>query len=136
MRIPQDLDGVVRDEIRRTLIEELQMLTAESRRADPRPCRESGAAPRVRGALWSIVTSILCAGIPLGDRALGIAFGVRDCRVAARDAMSWRQALRPWSGEEEASIGGAAARRRGSAFAWIARRRPMAKRPTTSMAGY
>src|SRR6202171_6593087 len=28
-----DLDGVVRDEIRRTLIEELQMLTAESTRA-------------------------------------------------------------------------------------------------------
>src|SRR5271156_1986128 len=29
----QDLDGVVRDEIRRTLVEELQMLTAETSRA-------------------------------------------------------------------------------------------------------
>ncbi len=29
----QDLDSVVRDEIRRTLVEELQMLTAESTRA-------------------------------------------------------------------------------------------------------
>jgi hypothetical protein len=60
----QDLDGVVRGEIRRTLIEELQMLSTESRRAAQVLQRiRRGAA--VRGVLWSVVLSILCAGIPV-----------------------------------------------------------------------
>jgi hypothetical protein len=60
----QDLDGVVRDEIRRTLIEEMQMLTMESKRAIQVLQRiRHGAA--VRGALWCIVISILCTGIPI-----------------------------------------------------------------------
>jgi hypothetical protein len=60
----QDLDGVVRDEIRRTLIEEMQMLTAESRRAIQALQRiRHGAA--VRGALWCIVMAILCTAIPI-----------------------------------------------------------------------
>ncbi|MGC1522489.1 MAG: hypothetical protein WA803_13185 [Steroidobacteraceae bacterium] len=60
----QDLDAVVRDEIRRTLIEELQMLTAESRRAAEvlwRIRRSIG----LRVALSSIAVAILCAGIPV-----------------------------------------------------------------------
>jgi hypothetical protein len=60
----QDLDGVVRDEIRRTLTEELQMLSAESRRA-------AAALQRIRrgttwrSALWSVAIAILCAGVPI-----------------------------------------------------------------------
>lgn len=60
----QDLDAVVRDEIRRTLIEELQMLTAESRRAAEvlwRIRRSIG----LRVALSGIAVAILCAAIPV-----------------------------------------------------------------------
>jgi hypothetical protein len=60
----EDLDGVVRGEIRRTLIEELQMLSSESRRAAQVLGRiRRGAA--VRGTLWSVMMSILCTGIPI-----------------------------------------------------------------------
>jgi hypothetical protein len=60
----EDLDGVVRDEIRRTLVEELQMLTAESRRAAEvlgRIRRSTG----LRVAVSSIAIAILSAGIPV-----------------------------------------------------------------------
>jgi hypothetical protein len=60
----QDLDGVVRDEIRRTLVEELQMLTAESRRAAEvlgRIRRSIG----LRVAVSIIAVAILCTGIPV-----------------------------------------------------------------------
>ncbi len=60
----QDLDGVVRDEIRRTLIEELQMLTTESRRATE-VLRQVKRAAASRGVLWSVATAILCTGIPI-----------------------------------------------------------------------
>jgi hypothetical protein len=58
-----DLDSVVRDEIRRTLVEELQMVTAESARA-AQIFRKAGRGAVVRGALWSIVMAILCTAIP------------------------------------------------------------------------
>jgi hypothetical protein len=60
----QDLDGVVRDEIRRTLIEEMQMLTAESRRAIQvlQRLRRGAAA---RDALWCIAIAILCTAVPI-----------------------------------------------------------------------
>jgi len=60
-----DLDGVVRDEIRRTLVEELQMLTAESTRAT-QILRRAGRGAFVRGTAWSVVTAVLCTGIPAG----------------------------------------------------------------------
>jgi hypothetical protein len=60
----EDLDGVVRGEIRRTLIEELQMLSTESRRAAQVLQRiRRGAA--MRSVLWGTVMSILCTGIPI-----------------------------------------------------------------------
>ena len=59
----QDLDGVVRDEIRRTLVEELQQLTAESRRAAQALSTMKRAA-NMRGLLWSAVIAILCTAIP------------------------------------------------------------------------
>jgi hypothetical protein len=60
----RDLDAVVRDEIRRTLIEELQMLWAESRRATE-ALQRIGRAAAVRAGLRSIVIAILCTGMPM-----------------------------------------------------------------------
>jgi hypothetical protein len=60
----QDLDGVVRDEIRRTLVEELQMLTSESRRA-AEILRRIRHGIGLRVAVSSIAVAILCAGIPV-----------------------------------------------------------------------
>jgi hypothetical protein len=59
----QDLDDVVRDEIRRTLIEELRSLTAESDRAT-RALREMKRTVQMRGAMWNIGIVLLCAAIP------------------------------------------------------------------------
>ncbi len=59
----QDLDGVVREEIRRTLIEELAELTDESRRA----VQALGAmkrAAQLRGLLWSLSAVLLSTIIP------------------------------------------------------------------------
>ena len=60
----QDLDSVVREEIRRTLIEELQMLTTESRRA-AEVLRRIGRGATLRGALWSVMATLLCTGVPV-----------------------------------------------------------------------
>src|SRR6266478_1133904 len=60
----RDLDAVVRDEIRRTLVEELQMLWAESKRATE-ALRRIRRGASVRFGLWSLVISILCSGIPM-----------------------------------------------------------------------
>jgi hypothetical protein len=60
----QDLDGVVREEIRRTLTEELQMLTSESNRCAQALQRIRYGAG-VRGALWSVAIAILCTATPL-----------------------------------------------------------------------
>ncbi len=61
----QDLDGVVRDEIRRTLVEELQALTAEATRATRslEKIRGSGA---LRGAVLSGAAAVLCTLGPIG----------------------------------------------------------------------
>jgi len=59
----QDLDGVVREEIRRTLIEELQMLTAESTRA-ARALQGMRRAANMRGLVWSLGVAVLCTAIP------------------------------------------------------------------------
>jgi hypothetical protein len=61
----RDLDGVVRDEIRRTLVEELQALTAEATRATRalEKIRGSGA---LRGAVLSGVAAVFCTLVPIG----------------------------------------------------------------------
>jgi hypothetical protein len=59
----RDLDGVVRDEIRRTMVEELQLLTAEAKRA-AEALRKIKRSAAVRIGIWSMATSVLCAGIP------------------------------------------------------------------------
>ena len=61
----EDLDGVVRDEIRRTLIEELQMLTAETTRAT-RALQKVGRVAGTRSALWSFMLALTGVLMPLG----------------------------------------------------------------------
>jgi hypothetical protein len=59
-----DLDGVVRDEIRRTMTEELQMLASESDRCAQALQRIRHGAG-FRGALWSVAIAILCTATPI-----------------------------------------------------------------------
>jgi hypothetical protein len=59
----QDLDGVVRDEIRRTLVDELQEVTAESDRA-ARALRAMKHAVHMRGLVWNIGIAFICAVVP------------------------------------------------------------------------
>jgi hypothetical protein len=61
----QDLDGVVREEIRRTLVEELDELTAESRRA-AQALKGMKRAAHLRGLVFSVATVFLSAAIPSG----------------------------------------------------------------------
>jgi hypothetical protein len=60
----QDLDSVVRDEISRTLVDELQMLTAETNRATQALEKVRRRAGR-RGSLLGIVVAVICAIIPV-----------------------------------------------------------------------
>jgi hypothetical protein len=59
----QGLDGVVREEIRRTLIDELRALAAESDRA-ARALRKIKHAANMRYFVWSVGLAILCTVIP------------------------------------------------------------------------
>ncbi len=59
----QGLDEIVREEIRRTLIEELQALSAESKRAVQALSHMKRTA-NMRGLLWSAAIAILCTAIP------------------------------------------------------------------------
>jgi hypothetical protein len=57
------LDGVVRDEIRRTLLDELQTVTAESAAA-ARALRGVQLAAESRRFAWSLGIAVLCAAVP------------------------------------------------------------------------
>ena len=59
----RDLDGVVREEIRRTLIDELQELTAEGTRA-AQALRAMKRAANMRVLLWSAGIAVVCTAIP------------------------------------------------------------------------
>jgi hypothetical protein len=59
----EDLDGVVREEIRRTLVEELAELTAESARAAG-ALRRMKRAANLRGLLWAVALAVLATAIP------------------------------------------------------------------------
>jgi len=59
----QDLDGVVRDEIRRTLIAELSAVTAESARA-ARALQDMKRTANLRAVLWNVGIAFLCTAIP------------------------------------------------------------------------
>ena len=59
----QGLDDVVRDEIRRTLIEEFKALTGESERTS-RAMLAIKRAARVRSVAWNLSIALLCAVVP------------------------------------------------------------------------
>ena len=59
----QDLDGVVREEIRRTLVDELKTLTAESDRA-ALALRGMKRAANMRGIVWNVGIAVLCTAVP------------------------------------------------------------------------
>jgi predicted phage gp36 major capsid-like protein len=61
----EDLDSVVREEIRRTLVEELQALTAEAARAT-RALGKISVAGRLRPAASSIAAAVFCTLGPIG----------------------------------------------------------------------
>ncbi len=59
-----DLDDIVRDEIRRTLVEELQLVGDESSRA-AEALRRLGRSANTRVVLWSVGLTLLCAALPM-----------------------------------------------------------------------
>ena len=59
-----DLDDIVREEVRRTLVEELQLLGDESKRA-AESLRRLGRSANTRVVLWSVGLTLLCAGLPM-----------------------------------------------------------------------
>lgn len=59
-----DLDAVVRDEIRRTLVDELQLLTAETTRA-ARALQKLRSGAAWRGMVLSLSGAMLCALVPI-----------------------------------------------------------------------
>jgi hypothetical protein len=79
----EDLDGVVRDEIRRTLIEELQMLNAESKRATDALQRIRRVAS-VRGTLWNLLMAVLSTGIPIAVMRWTMPSGAEIAALRAR----------------------------------------------------
>ncbi len=89
----QDLDDVVRDEIRRTLIDELKSLTAESERAS-QALRSMKRAANLRGLIWHVGMAILCTAIPgaMVHWLLPSPAEVADLR-AQRDALTQNIAL-------------------------------------------
>lgn len=60
----QGLDEVVRDEIKRTLLEELHELSAETQRA-VRSMRKAQRGAALRSALWTISVTTICASVPV-----------------------------------------------------------------------
>jgi hypothetical protein len=59
-----DLDDIVREEVRRTLVEELQLLADESKRAAD-ALRRLGRSANTRVVLWSVGLTLLCAALPM-----------------------------------------------------------------------
>jgi hypothetical protein len=55
----EDLDGVVRDEIRRTFVDEFRLLSAETEKA-AMALREMKHAVNLRGLSWNVGTAVLC----------------------------------------------------------------------------
>jgi hypothetical protein len=62
----RDLDGIVRDEIRRTVAESLGNLESESRRAAESLQRMRRAA-NVRTLAWTVCMAMICSGVAMGE---------------------------------------------------------------------
>jgi hypothetical protein len=62
----RDLEGIVRDEIRRTVAEELGSIASEGRRAAESLQRVRRAA-NVRVLLWTVSMATVCSGVAMGE---------------------------------------------------------------------
>ena len=60
----EGLDDIVRDEIRRTLVDEIQVLGRESGQA-AEALRRLGRAANARMAVWTIGLTLVCSALPL-----------------------------------------------------------------------
>jgi hypothetical protein len=60
----RDLDTVVRDEIRHTLVEELQVVMNETKRS-AEALRRLRRSANLRVGLWSLGLTVVCSAIPL-----------------------------------------------------------------------
>ena len=60
----EGLDEIVRDEIRRTLVDEIRVLGSESRRAEE-ALRRLGRSASARMASWTVGLTLICSAIPL-----------------------------------------------------------------------
>jgi hypothetical protein len=92
----QDLDGVVREEIRRTLIEELDELTAESRRA-AQALKGMKRAAHLRGLIFNVATVVLSVAIPsaLAYRLLPSPAQIETLRARRDELQASRKERRP-----------------------------------------
>jgi hypothetical protein len=62
----RDLDVIVRDEIRRTVAEELGSVASESRRA-AQSLQSMRRAANMRVLLWTVSISAICSGVAIGE---------------------------------------------------------------------
>jgi uncharacterized protein involved in exopolysaccharide biosynthesis len=81
----RDLDGVVRDEIRRTLVDELQMLTVETARAIG-ALEKMRRGVTLRGTLASAAVAVACALAPIIIARLTLPSPAEIASLAARRA--------------------------------------------------
>ncbi|MDP9066395.1 MAG: hypothetical protein M3O06_11075 [Pseudomonadota bacterium] len=94
--LTRQLDGVVRDEIRRTLVEELRELTVESDRT-VRALREMNRTVSARSGAWNLAVLALCAAVPYAiahyvlPSSAQIAELRRERETLERDALRWKE---------------------------------------------
>lgn len=62
----RDLDVIVRDEVRRTVAEELAGVASESRRAT-QSLQSMRRAANLRVLLWTVTISAVCSGVAIGE---------------------------------------------------------------------
>lgn len=62
----RDLEGMVRDEVRRTVVEALGNVATESRRATESLQRVRRAA-NLRVLLWTVSIAMICSGVTMGE---------------------------------------------------------------------
>jgi len=79
----RDLDGVVRDEIRRTLVDELQMLTVETARAIG-ALQKIKRGATVRNTLGSVAVAVACAIAPIAVAKLALPSAAEISALKAR----------------------------------------------------
>jgi len=79
----RDLDGVVRDEIRRTLVDELQSLTVETAQAIA-ALEKIKRGATVRSTLTGVVTAMACAIAPIAVAKLALPSATEISALKAR----------------------------------------------------